>query len=142
MCYEECPYFKRKFKGTTHCEKADEEVTYNKACVYRESDRELKTVHSNKRKRNKRERYIAYQNRLKRLAGITRYPSCIIFKEEKWIGGQGYVTLSKPYYKKFSRRKCSKYLKKQSHRKIRRYKGDLSNGWFCHKLFDYWWELA
>lgn len=20
MCYEECPYFKRKFKGTTHCE--------------------------------------------------------------------------------------------------------------------------
>lgn len=83
MCYEECPYFKRKFKGTTHCEKSGEEATHNGECVYMETDSGLKATRANKRKRNKRERYLAYQNHLKRLAGITRYPSCIIYKEEK-----------------------------------------------------------
>jgi len=144
MCYEECPYFKRKFKGTTRCEKSGEEATHNGKCEFFEPSPELKVTRANKRKRNKRERYLAYQNRLKRLADITRhtrYATCVFYKEEKWIRGQGYVTLPKPYYKKYYRRKISKYLKKLSHKKIRRYKGDLSNGWFCHKLFDYWWEL-
>lgn len=43
---------------------------------------------------------------------------------------------------RFYRGKRSSYLKKQSNKKIRRYKGDLpSKGRTCHKLFDFWWEL-
>ena len=45
------------------------------------------------------------------------------------------------YYKRQYRGKRSKYLKKLSNRKIRRYEGELHNGYHCHRLFDFWWEL-
>lgn len=40
------------------------------------------------------------------------------------------------------RGKRSAHLKRQSNRKIRRYKGSISlKGNMCHKIFDFWWEL-
>lgn len=39
------------------------------------------------------------------------------------------------------RGRISKYLKKQSNRKIRRYKNRRFHGGNYRKLFDYWWEL-
>lgn len=49
------------------------------------------------------------------------------------------------YYKRRyysgGRRSGSKINKKLSNRTIRRYKGDIPNGFWCHKLYDYWWEM-
>lgn len=55
-----------------------------------------------------------------------------------WIG----VMERSGYLQRCYRGKRSAHLKKQSNRKIRYYKGDISSkGRMCHKLFDFWWEL-
>lgn len=62
--------------------------------------------------------------------------------DEIWIRGIGYVENPKPYYKRLYRGSRSKYLKKLSHKKVRRYTGDLPRkGNQSNKLFDFWWEL-
>lgn len=45
------------------------------------------------------------------------------------------------YYKRLYRSQSSKYIKRRSNKKVRRYKGDLSSGRMFHKVFDFWWEL-
>lgn len=94
-------------------------------------------------RRNKRERFRKYQNHLKRLSETSNgFPSGAVYLDEVWIKGQGYVENPKPYYKRLYRGKRSKYLKKQSHRKVRRYKGELHNGCMCNRLYDFWWEYC
>lgn len=34
-----------------------------------------------------------------------------------------------------------KWYKKYSNRVIRNYKGEINNGSFCFKLYDYWWTI-
>ena len=99
---------------------------------------------SSKQKRsNRRERDLKYKQHLKRLTGTSGgFPSGATYTDEIWIRGQGYVVNPKPYYKRLYRGKRSKYLKKQSHRKIRRYKGELHNGCMCNRLYDFWWEYC
>ena len=95
------------------------------------------------KRRNKRERDRKHREHLKRLDKISRgYPSPVYYIDEIYVRGYGYVENPKPYYKRLYRGKRSKYLKRQSHRKIRRYKGELHNGWRCHKLYDFWWEYC
>lgn len=96
-----------------------------------------------KHRRNKRERDLKYKNHLKHLAENTSgFPSGAYYVDEICVRGHGYIKNPKPYYKRLYRARRSKYLKKQSHRKIRRYKGDLHKGWHCHRLFDFWWEYC
>lgn len=92
---------------------------------------------------NKRERYIKHQNHLKHLEKVSRkYPQAVTYQDEIYIGKLGYVKNPKPYYKRWYRGKRSKYLKRQSNKKIRRCKGELHNGYHhIHKLYDFWWEL-
>lgn len=45
------------------------------------------------------------------------------------------------YYIRFYRGKRSKYLKKLSNKKVRKYDGEISGKGGYKKLFDYWWEL-
>lgn len=45
------------------------------------------------------------------------------------------------YLCRFYRGKRSKFLKRQSNKKIRRHQSYISNGGFYKKIFDYWWEL-
>ena len=98
---------------------------------------------SKRKKRNKRERDLKYKNHLKYLAENTSgYPSPVMYMDEIWIKGYGYVENPKPYYKRLYRGKRSKYLKRQSSKRIRRYKGELHNGWHCHRLYDFWWEYC
>ena len=53
------------------------------------------------------------------------------------------VIIPKPYYQRLYRGKKSKYLKQLSNRKIRRYKGELHNGYqHIHKIFDWWNEFC
>lgn len=98
-------------------------------------------AYSKKKRKTKRERDFKYKNHLKNLAeNSSHYPQSAYYTDEIWIKSQGWVENPKAYYKRLYRGQRSKHLKKQSNRKIRRYKGELQNGWYCHKLFDFWWE--
>ena len=93
-------------------------------CPYGKEDFERRM-----KRRNKRERDLKHKEYLKRLEKISRgYPSPVYYTDEIYVMGCGYVENPKPYYKRLYRGKRSKYLKKQSHKKIRRYKGGLHNG--------------
>lgn len=104
----------------------------------------VKQKNSSKKKRiNKRERDKKYKNHLKQLSkSSSGFPSGAVYFDEIWIKGKGYVKNPKPYYKRLYRGQRSKYLKKQSHKAIRRYKGELHNGNMCHKIYDFWWEYS
>lgn len=123
------------------CDKVGGKVYYFGHCsdCY-EQDKENHKVYLKKKRINKRERYLKYQNHLKHLEKVScGYPKAVTYEDEVWIKELGYVENPKPYYKRWYRGKRSKYLKQQSNRKIRRYKGELHNGNSCHKLYDFWW---
>lgn len=97
-------------------------------------------THPKKKRSTKRERAEKYKIQLKYLSDISNYPKPAYYTDEIWIKNQGWVENPKPYYKRLYRGQRSKHLKRQSNRKIRQYKGELQNGWYCHRLFDFWWE--
>ena len=124
------------------CEKTGGKILWHGQCNDAYDDVQKYENHSKKKRRNKRERDLKYKNHLKSLAeNTTGYPSPAYYVDEIWIKGYGYVKNPKPYYKRLYRGKRSKYLKRQSNKKIRRYKGELHNGHHCYKVFDYWYEL-
>ena len=142
----ECPYYNYGLGGQ-YCDKVG---GYNSECgfcedAYPEMSRQKN--HSNQKKRNKRERDQKYKNHLKFLfENNLGYPSPVIYTDKIWIRGQGYAENLKPYYKRCYRGRgkhsISNYHKKMSNRKIRRYKGGLSNkSNLAHRLYDFWWEL-
>ena len=45
------------------------------------------------------------------------------------------------FLKRYYRGKRSRYLKQQSNKKVRHYKGSIKNGGHYRRIFDYWWEL-
>ena len=103
--------------------------------------------HSKQKKRNKRERDLKHKQRLKLLAeNVQCYPCPVIYTDEIWIKGLGWVKNPKPYYKRLYRDNHKggryKYYKKYANRQIRRYKGELhSKGNQYRKIFDYWWTV-
>lgn len=96
------------------------------------------------RRHNKRERYDKHRNKLKRLYKARHgYFVPVVYADEVWLKNAGYVKNPKPYYKRLYREKRSSYVKNQSNRKIRRYKGELHNGYHhIHKLYDFEWEMS
>ena len=125
------------------CDKVGGKVYCFGHCTDAYSDITKYENHSKKKRRNKRERDLKYKNHLKYLAENTSgYPSPVMYTDEIWVKGYGYIKNPKPYYKRLYRGKRSKYLKRQSSKKIRRYKGELHNGWYCHRLYDFWWEYS
>ena len=107
--------------------------------------KDTKHDRSNKAKNNKYSRDVKYKNMLKRLyedAGW-HYPPPVVYVDEVCIKKHKYIKNPKPYYKRTYRSKRSKYAKRQSNKKIRKYKGELHNGYqHIHKLYDFWWELT
>ena len=132
-----------QFEQFLWCDKVGGKVYCFGHCTDSSEDTDV-TDYSNrskKKKRNKRERDQKYKEYLKRLDKISNgYLSPVHYTDEIYVRESGYIKNPKPYYKRLYRGKRSKYLKKQSHRKIRRYSGELHNGWQCHKLYDFWWE--
>lgn len=124
------------------CEKTGGKLYWYGQCSDAHLKEAKKKISSKRKKRNKRERYLKYKHHLKHLYNInTGYPPPVIYTDEVWICRQGWVDNPKPYYKRLYRSKMSKFHKKLSNRKIRRYKGKLPNGFGCHKLYDYWYEM-
>ncbi len=112
------------------CEDAHPELTEQKTAV-------------NKRKRNKRERYLKHKKYIEKMCKENPYFPAY-YKGEIMVHNGSYLEFipnPHPYYKETHRGKRSKCLKKMSNRKIRRYKGELKNGNMCHRVFDFWWEL-
>lgn len=143
----ECPYYDYGLSGQ-YCDKVGGKTLLYGYC---EDVYEKNAIHKNRSKqkrRNKRERDQKHKNHLKFLAeNVTGYPSPVIYTDEIWIKGQGYIENPKPYYKRLyrgrGRRSNSNYHKKMSNRKIRRYTGKLpKKGNLTHKLYDFWWELC
>lgn len=134
-----------EFERFLWCDKVGGKVYCFGHCTdfYEDSDVVKQKNSSKKKRRNKRERDLKYKEHLKRLEKISRgYPSPVYYTDEIYVRGCGYIKNPKPYYKRLYRGKRSKYLKKQSHKKIRRYNGELNNGWQCHKLYDFWWKYC
>lgn len=90
----------------------------------------------------KRRRDRKYKRKLKRLYSFRTITPAIWYVDADYP----YKTVNKPYfvksYKSLGRNKgrYSTY-KKVSNRKVRHYKGDLSNGNAYKKLFDLWWQI-
>lgn len=103
----------------------------------------IKLNKSKQKRRTKRERDKKYKNHLKQLYGSSNTYSSPVRRVDKVYDEDqhSYIPLDHPYYTRQYRRHYSKYLKRQSNKKIRRYKGELHNGNMCHKLYDYWWDL-
>lgn len=159
MSCKDCPYgeedfnklkesdtgcFDGELESYVWCDKVGGKVYRFGYCgdFYEDDKKIIPKNRSNKKRRDKRERYIKHQEHLKKLAEDTSgYPTPAYRVDKVWIRKYGYVEIAKPYYKRLYRGQRSKYIKKLSNRKIRRYKGDLSNGFMCHKLYDFWWEM-
>lgn len=145
-----CPYGKEEYERRTRydtnntdifCDKIGGRVSIFGYCEDMNSDISKDENHSKKRKSNRIERKIKYKSHLKHLYEISNYPKPVYYIDEIKVKRCHYVTNPKPYYKRLYRGKYSPFLKKISNRKIRRYKGEISNGWNCHRLFDFWWEM-
>ena len=142
-----CPYCEYGLGGQ-YCEKVGGKTLLYGYCTYVYEKNAIHKNRSKQKRRNKRERDQKHKNHLKFLAeNVTGYPSPVIYIDEIWIKGQGYVENPKPYYKRLyrGRGRCnnSNYHKKMSNRKIRRYTGELpKKGNLSHKLYDFWWELC
>lgn len=133
-------YVADEFEQFLWCDKVGGKVYQFGHCTdfYKSADTVNNQYHHMRKKKNKRERDRKHKEHLKRLHEISRcYQSTVYYTDKIYIRGYGYIENPKPYYKRLYRGKRSKYLKKQSHRKIRRYTGELHNGWQCHKLYDF-----
>lgn len=111
---------------------------------------------SKKKRRTKRERDLKYKRHLEYISKNSNgYPSPAYPVDKYGIHvhtNQWYVWFPDTtpqkiaYYKRWYRSNngkagSSRYHKKMSNRKIRRYKGELPNGFGCHKLYNYWYEM-
>ena len=89
---------------------------------------------------NKRERYLNHLNHLKKLEKTAyRSPQPVSYENVEYIKGHA-VKKAKPYYKRRYRSQYSKYLKKQSNKIVRKYKGDLHSGNHYKHCYDFWWK--
>lgn len=139
-----CPYIQNNNKHL-YCNKFGCNVCYIEHCIEWNKQSEKISKNYSKRKRiNKYARYIKYQNHLKHLYKIAGryYPTPVVYDNEI-LTKYGYIKNPKPYYKRWYRGKRSSYLKRQSNKAIRRYKGELHNGYqHIHKIYDFWWEYS
>ena len=163
MNCRDCPYIKEDFDRKTQditdkydldelekscwCDKTGGKIWWYGQCEDAFDDIPPQINRSKQRKRNKRERDLKYRQRLKLLAeNVNGYPSPVIYTDEIWIKGLGWVKNPKPYYKRLYRDNHkggrNKYYKKYANRQVRRYKGELhSKGNQHRKVFDYWWAV-
>lgn len=92
-------------------------------------------MQSNKKKSTKHTRKIKYQNKLRRHYNNNAY-FCSIY-----LSDYDNEETSRVIKDSYGRSKYVRFFKKYSNKKIRRYKGEMPNGNFCKKIFDFWWEI-
>lgn len=75
----------------------------------------------------------------RRLLSIYKYRPFLGYIEHDFIDGKWQETGSHIKYPKASNRQ--RFLKRQSNKMVRRYKGAISSGNAYKKIYDYWWKL-
>lgn len=153
LTYDDAAEFEEEF---CWCEKTGGKVYWYGQCSDAYSNEIKHKKRSNRKKRSKRERDLKHKNHLKYLAENTSghpspaYPvdknGNYYISDPEWLiwfpdDAEQEFAYYKRRYRSSGKRSSSNYHKKMSNRKIRRYKGEISNGWNCHKLYDYWWEM-
>lgn len=98
--------------------------------------------YTKKRKRSKRERDQKYKEHLQFVANCgCNYPPPVICVD-KLYDDEELLDHPKSYYKRCyrgrGRSSISNYHKRKSNKAIRRYKDKIPNGYWCHKLYDFW----
>lgn len=90
----------------------------------------------------KRVRRKKYMRHLKSLySNSNGYSVPVIYKDEIYIRGKGYIKNQKPYYKRQYRSQSSRYYKKLANRKVRRFNGELSRGGYYKRIYDFYWNM-
>lgn len=99
-----------------------------------------------RQRKNKHEHDKKYKRHMKFLAeNISHYPSPAfpvsangdyVNDDERHL-----FAYYKRCYQSQGKRSRVNFFKKISNRKIRRYKQKIPNGRWCHKLYDFWWEI-
>ena len=132
-----------EFEQFLWCDKVGGKVYWAGRCSDAYIQSEISQNRSKQKRRNKRERDQKYKNHLKFLSEYpSGYPSPAVYRDKIFIRGQGYIENPKPYYKRYYREQRAKYIKRMSNKTIRRYKGDIpKKGNWCHKLYDFWYEM-
>lgn len=95
-------------------------------------------------RRNRRKEDFRHKKRLAFIAKVGGYPSGAYWTDTFWPNREEHhdiVQTSDAFLKECGRGKASKFLKKQSDRKIRR-SGELYTGSQYRKKFDFWWGLC
>ena len=145
MICETCPIITETYTDINqcYCSKLGQKIS-NTPCE--EEAIMTKLLKQHPRKWNKYERKMRYKRKLKRLAEIDiGYPAPVYP-----VGDFNWNTMSwenikyyKRYYKANHAPGWNGYLKKQSSKAFRRYKGELPmKGCGYKKTFDYWRELT
>lgn len=108
-----------------------------------------------KKRLNKYFRNKKYKNRLRKLcndvdtydksyANSLYYPVSMKLRDYD-RKTRSYTQIEKPYPKIYTRGNhgsaMSVHYKSQSNRIIRRYKGEIPKGNWCHKMYDFWWNM-
>jgi hypothetical protein len=101
---------------------------------------------SGKIKRNNYHRKTKEKQKLQHLyniGGDKWYPWPVVWSDYEWnYPYNGSRPAENAYLERNYRRRLSHWLKKQGHRKARRYKNTekITNSTY-NKVYDYWWEL-
>lgn len=112
------------------CDKVGGKVFCFGYCADAHPDISKDKNHSQKKRKNKRERYLQKQSRLKKLdtpKKMDRYLSVVSFHDTP-----------KSHYKRIYRGQSSSYFKNQANRAVRRYKKGLQSGRNFCKVYDFW----
>lgn len=100
--YETCEDATKDAEQFLWCDKVGGKVYCFGHCTDAYSDIPKHENRSKKKRRSKRERDLKYKNKMKNFSdNISGCLSPVIYMDEIYIRGQGYINNPKPYYKKF-----------------------------------------
>jgi len=143
-----CPYGEEDYESRVRLGVYDDNVGCDKVggkvhifgCCEDAFEEQSEAKLQTKAKSTKRQRFIKHRRYLEKLIDMNvGYPQPVMLVDNDKNDVSS--VSKKPYYKRLYRTKLSKWLKRQSNRKIRHNKNIVYNGQSCHKLFDFWWEL-
>ena len=138
------PYDYNEITYNIWCDKIGSKCGWFGYCddAFSDTIKQLKKCNNIKQstKRTTREKHIKH---LKKLSGISRYPTPSMLITEKWDRElKKYVPIDKPYYTRCYIGSRTKYFKRYSNKKVRKYKGKIKNGNYYRRIYDYWCEIT
>ena len=143
MKCDDCPYLIVEEPNNKYwCDKIDGEVSESNNCYEEEGLIEMsRNPYRREHSLNSYKRDVKYKERMKKFAKLCK---------ERWyspvypVNSDGHYVDDMDdmaYIKRVWRGNRSRYLKQQSNKKLRQYKGEIPDGGGYKKVFDFWWEL-